>query len=370
MGLLRILLALSVVAAHLGPICGLKFFDGGVMSVESFYLISGFYMALVLSTRYAGRPRDFYFNRFLRIFPVYWMLLAMVVVLAGLYWLLRGYPLGALAGWNMSFSGLQVAGAIAANLGIFGTDFMLLYSNVRPGSAADLGGLVVIQPTWSLAVELGFYLLAPFILRLGRLPQLVIFTLALGIRYLIWRNTGSQWTPWLYYFAPASWVLFMGGVMAYHLLAFMRDKAWFKACAIPTGWALAGLLILLITNYITLNWLTFQDWRYYTLFALSLPFVFTATKDTAWDNTLGAWSYPVYLGHCAIISLYAPLRHFVPPAATVYAVLLLTAAVVFPALYFDEKIQRRFKRRISASQMPTPTQLTALSSRAADAATP
>ena len=347
MGLLRIILAVSVVAAHLGAIGVVKFFDGGVMAVESFYIISGFYMALVLSTRYAGRPRDFYYNRFLRIFPLYWMLLAVTVACAGLYWLFMGHPLGALAGWTTAFSPLQRVAALLANLGIFGSDFILLYSNVRPPGAADPGTLIAIQPTWTLAVELGFYLLAPFILRLGRLHQLALLAAAILLRYLIWRGTGGQWTAWLYYFAPASWALFMSGVMAYHLLALIQDRPWFRQWAVPAGWFLTGLLVLTIMLYRDQPWLKFQDWRYYTLLSLALPAIFTATKAVAWDNAIGAWSYPVYLGHCAIISLYAPLRHFVPAGATVYAVLLLTAALTLAVLHLDNKIQRRFKRRIS-----------------------
>jgi len=41
MGILRLLLALSVITAHAGPIFGLTSV-GGVMAVETFFMISGF----------------------------------------------------------------------------------------------------------------------------------------------------------------------------------------------------------------------------------------------------------------------------------------------------------------------------------------
>jgi peptidoglycan/LPS O-acetylase OafA/YrhL len=45
-GLLRTILALLVVASHLGA------FGGATFAVKGFFIISGFYMALVISTRY------------------------------------------------------------------------------------------------------------------------------------------------------------------------------------------------------------------------------------------------------------------------------------------------------------------------------
>ena len=57
---------------------------GGVVAVQAFYIISGFYMALILNTKYvgAGAYRVFIGNRFLRIYPVYWVVLILTVVLS------------------------------------------------------------------------------------------------------------------------------------------------------------------------------------------------------------------------------------------------------------------------------------------------
>ena len=45
----------------------------GYVSVQVFYIISGFYMALILNTKYVGPGsyRVFIANRLLRIFPAY-----------------------------------------------------------------------------------------------------------------------------------------------------------------------------------------------------------------------------------------------------------------------------------------------------------
>ena len=72
MGVIRILLAISVVIAHSTPLFGLSFV-GGRYAVQCFYMVSGFYMALVLNEKYLGPGsyRVFISARLLRLFPVY-----------------------------------------------------------------------------------------------------------------------------------------------------------------------------------------------------------------------------------------------------------------------------------------------------------
>ena len=67
MGIIRLLLALAVLLAHVenAPAFLLRFIPGS-LAVQCFYIISGFYMALVLNGKYSSK-RDFYFNRFLRL---------------------------------------------------------------------------------------------------------------------------------------------------------------------------------------------------------------------------------------------------------------------------------------------------------------
>src|SRR5579884_1438107 len=72
MGILRVYLALCVIAAHATSNGLPRSLHSGKEAVQIFYLISGFYMALVLSSRYDA-PKAFYLSRFLRIFPTYWI---------------------------------------------------------------------------------------------------------------------------------------------------------------------------------------------------------------------------------------------------------------------------------------------------------
>jgi len=74
-GLLRTFLALLVVGSHLGA------FGGATFAVKAFFVISGFYMALVIDTRYYALPiADFYASRLLRLLPTYWVVGLLTVV--------------------------------------------------------------------------------------------------------------------------------------------------------------------------------------------------------------------------------------------------------------------------------------------------
>jgi len=73
MGILRTILAIAVVVYHSYKIFGLRM-CGGQVAVETFYMISGFYMALILNEKYVGKGsyKKFISSRFFIKFTVYW----------------------------------------------------------------------------------------------------------------------------------------------------------------------------------------------------------------------------------------------------------------------------------------------------------
>ena len=77
MGLLRLILALNVVIAHAGGNIFKVTSVGGLISVETFFMISGFYMSLILTSKYKGLDKYglFMSNRLLRLFPIYFTVL-------------------------------------------------------------------------------------------------------------------------------------------------------------------------------------------------------------------------------------------------------------------------------------------------------
>ena len=85
-----LVLAMAVVLYHLGinDLAGFPLISGRA-AVFSFFVISGFYMAMVLKTRYTEQAlgpkyvRIFYLSRFLRLYPIYAVVLTAFLAVAG-----------------------------------------------------------------------------------------------------------------------------------------------------------------------------------------------------------------------------------------------------------------------------------------------
>lgn len=96
MGLIRLLLALSVVLAHSTAILGTELV-GGSAAVECFFVISGFYMAMVLEKKYftldRGVWKTFMASRLARLYPVYLAVL-LAAVTATVFSVWRGKESG------------------------------------------------------------------------------------------------------------------------------------------------------------------------------------------------------------------------------------------------------------------------------------
>lgn len=174
MGILRIFLALSVVLYHAGPLFGFAGV-GGETALQAFFIASGFYMTLILNEKYSapGENRVFYKTRFLRIFGLYWPMLALYLSAAGvLFAATHSGPIatilkqgvGSLSFWVMAISNVLLVGLDGLLYLVFSGDGIAF----SPNHAARDPGLfrgIVVQPAWSLSPELMFYALAPFIVR-------------------------------------------------------------------------------------------------------------------------------------------------------------------------------------------------------------
>jgi len=133
LGAFRTGLALLVVIAHIqmDQAAQVGFSGGAIMAVRAFFLISGFYMALVLNGKYRNAIGSFYKNRIYRLYPLYLLILVITLViypfLLGISRISENW--GALfssdrdwlALWlvfsNFTFFGLQSAALLCVNLG-------------------------------------------------------------------------------------------------------------------------------------------------------------------------------------------------------------------------------------------------------------
>jgi len=118
-GLLRVLLAVSVFMVH-APQTGSTYWlfkgFGGSNAVEIFFIISGFYIALILDKSYSTKM-GFYKNRILRLYPIYYIICGLVLV--------RAVILPNFSESLFSFPAKALAFGTIANSTFFGSDWLL-----------------------------------------------------------------------------------------------------------------------------------------------------------------------------------------------------------------------------------------------------
>lgn len=130
MGFFRLYLALIVVHAHAGNLFGWPV-QNGAQAVQMFFMISGFYMAMVLSERYSS-VKEFYLSRWLRISaPYYLHFVLFVLISAGCGFAFSNWrSLDAYVNNPLAHNGLTgILFASLANLTIFGQDLTLFLSD-------------------------------------------------------------------------------------------------------------------------------------------------------------------------------------------------------------------------------------------------
>jgi peptidoglycan/LPS O-acetylase OafA/YrhL len=347
MGVLRLLLALAVVVTHLGGVAFGYRPIAGPDAVQAFYAISGFYMALVLDTKYGTSlkaVRLFWQNRYLRLAPSYWIVLLGMV--AYTLWKKRqGELVTTLPGMNAG----SIAYVVFANLAIFGQDItnfigfspeagergFHFVSRFWGGSTRPGWHFLLVPPAWTVALELMFYAIVPLLARL-RTPALVAVGVAsVAVRLGLYAG-GLRFDPWTYRFFPCELVFFVSGMLAYRLY---RRYRWDQLPA-PARMALGGLFLL----FPLAAGNTYVADAYKVALPLLLPAAFAMTRGQAWDNRLGELSYPLYICHWAFVGPAQRLGRWAPLGAALAALACALLLVRFVERPVDAFRQRRLRQ--------------------------
>lgn len=357
MGILRLFLAISVVVAHTGAPFGVEMMPS-FAAVRLFFIVSGFYMSLVLSGKYEGRDQIwvFYTNRFLRLYPAYFiavlLMTAVYIAAAGLSGAAEKNALVTEIQQQASGGGTLDAGSLVAmlipNLTIFGSDIVYLFHHTATGWMLTFGidpanhpdavrgsVFLLIAAAWSIGIELWFYLLAPFFMRL-RTGVIA----AIGLASLILHLGMDEWRPWSNYcFFPAALWFFMLGILAHRFWL----SNWFKQHVdLRTAWIAAGvgLSLIMLREFIP----GFRNYpgASYVALTIALPFIFEAFRKIAWDRWIGNLSYPVYLFHSAVIVVAHNHFHTADFLPIIAATLLISGVV---NLGVEEPLERYRQRR-------------------------
>lgn len=318
MGILRFILAVSVVLFHSSPVFGFGFV-GGQTAVQAFYIISGFYMTLILKEKYIGANRSyklFITNRFLRLYPIYWLVLILTLIYVfavAVY--SEGSNYGVLSNFLKYYHSMGIGSLVFlafVNAFLFLQDVLFFlgldtatgqffFTTDFHKTDPYVNMFLVVPQAWTIGMEITFYLIAPFLVtkNLKIISALILASLVLR---LVLRNYGLVNDPWSYRFFPTELLFFMLGTVAYH--AYLKIKS-FQMNQLYLKIIFGGLLAFTaFFSFIPVpaRFFTLKHPSYLVVFFLCLPFVFLLSKKWKRDSKIGELSYPIYISHILLLT--------------------------------------------------------------------
>jgi peptidoglycan/LPS O-acetylase OafA/YrhL len=268
MGAFRLFLALLVATAHLNAavehipdILG----SHAVAAVRVFFVLSGFYMAMVLQQGRYKRPQDFYASRLMKLLPIYWIVGAITLIAAAFGGSLPGND--PIRSWHQidipAMPASVVAYTATSLVTLIGSDTWtwIGFSSVNGAWSlapryADYATsplvLSGVPQAWTIGLELCFYALAPFLARMRTTWLISMIVASILLRF--WFNPQTPFDRSLFAFELP---FFLSGMVAFRL--------------IPT-----------LTTI--------------------------ATRAGPIDAALGALSYPAYISHFLVFGLLYQMR--------------------------------------------------------------
>lgn len=381
MGVIRLILAISVICAHSESFFGVNFV-GGQYAVQIFFMISGFYMSLVLSEKYIGKGsyKLFITNRALKIYPVYFMSLFFVFFVVVIDFVLFK-KVAVLTPYFVNYDEINFFSflfLIVTNLIIFGQDLvMFLGLDKTTGSLFFTGSFsetdpklftfLLNPPAWSVSVELMFYIIAPFLLTKRLHIIFMVFIASLCVKMTALYYFSLDHDPWTYRFFFSELMFFMLGAISYRIYVFcLKNNFLINSKMICLSFFILFLFYVVffyqISHHTYFKNLIFfglevgqeevSSLLLYFLSFTSIPFVFKLTKKWKFDRVVGELSYPIYILHFTVLLIvskvlgHMSLYGFISETTTLFTV-ILSILVMF---YVVKPIGNYRERRISLSR--------------------
>lgn len=286
-GALRALLAILVAMSHLidEPFFG----QYGRYAVFGFYVISGYLITRILNEVYNFDQKRFWINRILRLYPIYFF------VLAASWILVNSFPEQARdfsTAWGMG----ATFGDILANIFIF--PLALSVESIRESTR-------IVLPAWSVAVELQCYLVLAIFTSRSKSYAFVTLALAASWHFtvLIMKVLGhTKFTfGYIYYPFYAALLPFAIGSLLYFYRSLLISKL------IQLRIRLDVILGIWLVNLIFSQYVVeiFKGAIFITFYAnlIIVSILITllmSRRSNAIDKWLGDLAYPIFLTHYVV----------------------------------------------------------------------
>ena len=313
-GVLGYFLALGVALSHAGFLSKYLSFSVGVFCVIIFFLLAGYTMTFLWSTRYifSTNISNYFFERLTRIYPQYlfFLILTMILIYLGIIKTDLVVP-------NNLIYHLY-------NLSIIPLDFYMWDDNLK--------NYIILPATWSLGLEMMFYLFFPFILfnnmifKISFIGSLAIFLLA----FTEILNTEI----WGYRFLPGVLFIFLTGSL---IFKYINKKTLFNTLL------LFGVYIFVTILFITMLIFNFDQGYMIEVtsgFIVGVPLVYFLSlqnRRNKIDEFLGNLSYGIFLSHFIFIWAYQTLPFGLPSYIYFPLFIIIVSIVGFIGYKFIER---------------------------------
>lgn len=272
----------------------------GLLSVNFFYVISGYLITMVLNDTYEFRLKEFATNRFLRLYPSYFFILLIGLLSSTLTGFSSFHP-----SWGGPVQTIDIAG----NILMFPWAFLADSSNHVNFTGLEIFNSStphyrIIPSTWSVGIEICCY----FILWLyaGRSIKTAMTTIILASFWHFF-VTYKDLDPMLkYYPIPAALLPFGLGALAYHLSKIYSKIIKPRNSSRTQSMILSTCIALFLMNWLATTYLSeslLNSSLYYLNTAIAFITVLAINKSRLSgaigkaDKLFGDLAYPLFLCH-------------------------------------------------------------------------
>jgi peptidoglycan/LPS O-acetylase OafA/YrhL len=363
MGILRLYMTLSIVSIHSNAKVFPWAVNNGLETLQLFFMISGFYMAMIAS-KYKSAA-EFYASRGLRILLPYYVILVIVILLSTFSGVLTGFWLSLAPYVEYTPAKNGLAGVILAaitNVTVFFQDWIYFIQH-DAGTALSLTAhfkasetplylYLLIQPAWSIGIEIMFYLFVPFLSRLRTHWLLVIAAISLAARIYTYKVLGLVDDPFAFRFFPFELMLFVVGMISYR--GYERLLMKWESVSIKKAWQYVLFIVAIIATAFFLQRLAillrhpvgrpFAPLVSYIFWIPIIPIAFHLTKNLKLDRFLGEITYSIYLIHFAIIQFMDLILNYLSIPSRYLGVVSAVVAVGISILLYT-KLFEPFERK-------------------------